>query len=170
MQQNVLGDMKNSILQQEKAINQRIKNDKADFFSAKDEEKQAKRDVAGEEANISGANLEKYNVERRWDVSRYNRCPNGQPWDQCDHAEEKQSWLDDRDRELQPILDRMARAQDRLGQAKERLQQASEKGNKAYQDLQQAKSEQAELQNRVENFNTLSTRQQNGEPFLFMPK
>jgi hypothetical protein len=170
MQQNVLGDMKSSILRQEKSINQRIKQDKADFYAAKDQEQQAKRDISGEEANISGEKLQKYNVEQRWDVSRFNRCPNGKSWYDCDHADEKQSWLDDKDRELQPVLDRMARAEQRLANAQDRLQQAREKGNKAYQDLQQAKKDQMELQNRVENFNTLSNRQQNGEPFLFMPK
>lgn len=47
--------------------------------------------------------LQLQNAQNSIDLSLYNYCPNGAPWDQCDHPAEKQQWLADQlDRLLGP--------------------------------------------------------------------
>jgi hypothetical protein len=156
MQQQVLGEMKTSIEEQEKAINKAISQSKTDFFLARDDEKSAK-------AAISNADLELYNVDRKWDTARYDRCPKGNPWESCDHFDAKSSWLADWDADRAPLLRGKDRAEKRLEEAQIKAQQASAK-------LRQAEQKQNELQSLVESYEVFSTKQKRGEPFLFMPK
>jgi hypothetical protein len=157
MQEQVLGDMASSIRKQEAAINQDIRDNKEEFFSAKDEERSQK-------SRKSNLELQKYNAEQKWAHSRFDRCPKGYPWDVCyEHEAEKASWDADRDRELKPILDGIANADKRILDALTKEQSAKSK-------LDQAKQQQSQLQDRVENYNSLKGKQNRGEPFLFMPK
>jgi gamma-glutamyl:cysteine ligase YbdK (ATP-grasp superfamily) len=156
MQSEVLGEMKADILRQERVINMRISDGKADFFQAKDDFKSA-------EAHMSVLRREKDNTEQKWDVRNFDRCPEGNPWDRCRHAKEKRSWLDDRDRELQSILSGMAKTDAKMNAVKTRMSAARTK-------LEKAKADQQALQNRVENYIKLNDAQKRGEPFLFMRK
>lgn len=156
MQEQVLGELKADILKQEKDVNKQIRDANADYFRAKDDFKAA-------EATKSALNLDKYNAEARWNVRNFNRCPEGNPWGQCSHAEEKQSWIDDANRELRPILAGIAKAEGKMDEAKGRMTESRTK-------LNQAKTTQQGLQDRVEGYIKLNNAQKRGEPFLFMPK
>jgi hypothetical protein len=156
MQQEVLGELRGSIQREEAANNQKISASKTEFFLARSDEKASL-------AQKSGLELQKYNAEQRWAISRFNRCPNGESWSSCTHFAEKAAWESDRDAELEPILTG-------IGVAESRIAAAREKGNRAYAELQSARQAQTVLQDRVENYQGLLQKQKRGEPFLFMPK
>jgi hypothetical protein len=156
MQNDLLGEMKQSIKEQEGSINKKIRQAKEAFFDAKDEERSAA-------AQISSLQSELFDVDRKWDQSNFSYCPRGNSWASCDHSDAKDRWLADHAKD-RSIYDRA------IEKAKQQINEARAKGQQASLDLRNAEKEQKTMKGRIESFQGLVKRQRAGEPFLFMPK
>ena len=92
---SVLGGQREEAYKRLEAAMAQAQQQRAQLQKKREQALAARGRIANDQSEVKAARRDLGNsaAAPQIDYSRYNRCPNGEPWDNCNHVEHKQEWL-----------------------------------------------------------------------------
>ncbi|MEL7547461.1 MAG: hypothetical protein AAGJ84_12480 [Pseudomonadota bacterium] len=139
-QRNALNEKRNRTKEAEREVSK----DKREVREAEREKVRIERSIAAEERNLDDLRRQRAAAEQRYKTMSYSDCPNGFPYNECSHTEEKNAYIERR-RRLGELIQRLRReerqAQGEITRLKREVQRASRDLAKRRRELKDSEDE-----------------------------